>query len=114
MAIGFPYDPGNIFQKTGISLGKPQVELSWTASTTPFSVKYRVEFKLSTQSEFRLAGETVETKFQFNALEPNAKYDFRVTAVSGGFVASESVTTSLTTENIRGFRPMPSPIPFPK
>lgn len=114
MAIGFPYDPDNIFQKLGVGLGKPQVELSWTASTTPFSVKYRVEFKLSTQPEFRLAGETVDTKFQFNALLPNEKYDFRVTAVSGGFVEAESVTTSLTTENVRGFRPMPGPIPIPK
>ena len=113
MAINFPVNPGGP-SLTGIYNGNPQVELSWTASTTPFSVKYRVEYKLSTQPEFRLAAETVATKYQFNALEPNAKYDFRVTAVSGGFVESESVTTSLTTENVRGFHPMPSPIPFPK
>ena len=110
MAIGIPFDPDNIFQKTGLGFGKPQVELSWTASTTPFAVKYRVEFKLAIQPEFRLAGETVETKFQFNSLIPGAKYDFRVTAVSGGFVESTPVTASLTTQT---FLPGP-PGPIPK
>jgi len=91
-----------------IYLGKPQVELNWTATTTPFAIKYRVEFKLSIESEFRLAGETVEARYQFNSLQPNTKYDFRVTAVSGGFVESTPVTVSLTTENaLPGIVPLP-------
>ncbi len=112
MAIGAPWNPGGAMM-TSIYNGKPQVELSWTASTTPFSVKYRVEYKLSTQPEFRLAAETVATKYEFNALIPNAKYDFRVTAVSGGFVESESVTTSLTTDNFLTGGGIILP-PFPK
>ena len=91
-----------------IYLGKPQVELSWTATTTPFSIEYRVEFKLATESQFQLAGTTKETKFQFNALIPGTKYDFRVTAVSGGVAESESQTVSLTTDT---FRPGLTPIP---
>jgi len=111
MAIGKPLNPSGIMLRS-IYSGKPQVKLSWTASTTPFSVKYKVEFKLSTQPEYRLAGETVATKYEFNALVPNAKYDFKVTAVSGGFVESTPETVSLTTNNFLpgGF----PPIPFPK
>tara|TARA_B100000965_G_scaffold404260_1_gene434517 strand:+ start:3020 stop:3340 length:321 start_codon:yes stop_codon:yes gene_type:complete len=106
MAQGFADIPVRI----GIYLGKPQVELNWTASPTPFAVKYRVEFKLATESQFRLASETVATKYEFNALIPGQKYDFRVTAVSGGFVESTPVTVSLTTET---FLPGPFP-PIPK
>ena len=68
---------------------KPSVKLDWVASKTPFSIEYEIKFRLSSESEWSLAGFTTDITYDFFSMIPGEFYDYRVTAISGGFVRSD-------------------------
>jgi|TARA_R110000824_G_scaffold43061_3_gene126106 hypothetical protein len=68
---------------------KPSVKLDWVATKTPFSIEYEIKFRLSSESEWSLAGFTTDITYDFFSMIPGEFYDYRVTAISGGFVRSD-------------------------
>ena len=88
---------------------KTTVRLDWTASKTPFSIEYEVMFKLSSDGEYSLAGTTTDVTYNIFSLQPDTEYDYKVTAISGGFVRSEplEITEQKTADWGIGFPPLP-------
>lgn len=74
---------------------KALATLTWTASENPYVVRYRVEYRLTTDSTWIIAGETPATTFDIEDIAPGT-YDFRVAAVNVLSVLSEYATASGT------------------
>jgi hypothetical protein len=57
-----------------------RIKVAWTASTDPFVTEYRIQFKLSSASDFTEAGTTNLTEFFLAPVTLAAPYDVRVAA----------------------------------
>jgi hypothetical protein len=68
------------------------VTLSWTASPTAFVSDYQVEYKLSTDSAYAIAGRVAGTSLAITRLLLFRQYDFRVKAINSVGVSSAYAT----------------------
>lgn len=72
---------------------KTKANLSWLASIDAFVARYEVQYKLTSASDYTVAGETTALAFEVLDLTPGA-YTFRVRAINQLAVRSSYTTTA--------------------
>lgn len=86
---------------------KVRVNVSWTESTGPFVWRYRLEYKKTTETDYRLAVETSSTSARLEDVEPS-QYHFRVKAINT--VLAESDYSPVTTATLLGLTAPPADV----
>lgn len=85
---GTPVITEEIYQTTEGSGVKSRALITWVESTGPFVWRYRLEYKKSSETDYRVALETPATLARLEDLEPDT-YNFRVRAINTLLAESE-------------------------
>lgn len=83
---------------------KTKANLSWLASIDAFAARYEVQYKLTSATDYTVAGETAALAFEVFDLTPGS-YTFRVRAINQLAVRSSYSTTA---QNISGLLAAPT------
>ncbi len=86
---------------------KVRVNVSWADSAGPFVWRYRLEYKLTSETDYRLAVETASNVARLEDVAPGA-YNFRVKAINT--ILAESAYSTVTNANIVGLTAPPANI----
>jgi hypothetical protein len=84
---GAPTVTEELFTTTQSSGVKARAIVSWTAPDDVFVTRYELQFRLTGDPDYAVAGETTDTTLTISDIEPGL-YDFRVKAVNALGVAS--------------------------